>query len=67
MKKTYFGFDGGMTAAVSLALAGCSADARHPSAPSSAAAVQTDEAAQADGAAQTGQQHCGQIFPGKVL
>ena len=46
MKKTYFGFVG-MTAAVSLALAGCSADAG-TSAPSSAAAVQTDEAAQAD-------------------
>ena len=42
MKKTYFGFVG-MTAAVSLALAGCSADAG-TSAPSSAAAVQTDEA-----------------------
>lgn len=52
MKKTYFGFVG-MTAAVSLALAGCSAGAG-TSAPSSAAAVQTDEAAQADGAAQTG-------------
>jgi len=51
MKKTYFGFVG-MTAAVSLALAGCSADAG-TSAPSSAAAVQTDEAAQADRAAQT--------------
>ena len=47
MKKTYFGFVG-MTAAVSLALAGCSAGAG-TSAPSSAAAVQTDEAAQADG------------------
>ena len=60
MKKTYFGFVG-MTAAVSLALAGCSAGAG-TSAPSSAAAVRRMKQHRQMGPHRQGQQRR-QIFP----